>query len=72
MLELDIALGRFLDLEYATLDATGRKAFARLLQVEDQVLFEWLMGGGLPDDSELLSLVERLRTPGRGRGPGDA
>jgi antitoxin CptB len=72
MLELDVALERFLDLEYGTLDASGRTAFARLLQVEDQILFDWLMGRGLPEDMELRNLVERLRRPGGGRGPADA
>jgi antitoxin CptB len=69
MLELDVALRRFLDREYAGLGERERAAFSRLLGVDDQTLFAWLMGRARPEDAERRALVDRLRRDGSASGP---
>ncbi len=59
--ELDLILERFLERGYGRLDAEGRAAFERLLEVEDGYLQDWLIGGRLPTDGELRWLIERIR-----------
>ena len=66
MLELDVALQRFLDEDYSRLDATARAAFARMLAAEDQTLHGWLMGRAVPEETDLQSLVALIRAFGRG------
>lgn len=66
MLELDVALQRFLDEDYPALNTAGRAAFARLLEAEDQTLHGWIMGKAVPDDADLQSLVALIRAFGRG------
>lgn len=66
MLELDVALQRFLDEDYPRLDATPRAAFARMLEAEDQTLHGWLMGRTVPEEADIRSLVKLIRAFGRG------
>lgn len=54
-------LERFLASEYEQLDEAGRGDFLALLEQEDPVLWEWLLGHSKPYDSRLCGLVERLR-----------
>ncbi len=61
MLELDLVLGRFLDHHYRELDASGRAALSRLLDMPDPELLICLQGQADPADPELRSLVQRLR-----------
>lgn len=44
VLELDIALGRFLDTEFHRLDASQRQAFECLLEAADEDLWRWING----------------------------
>ena len=44
MLELDAWLSLFLDTRYADLSPQMQAAFARLLDQDDMVLFDWLTG----------------------------
>ncbi len=62
-LELDLLLRRFLDTGYDGLDARQRRAFERLLDCEDDVLQDWLLGTAEPDDAELKEIVDRIRRP---------
>ena len=61
MREMDILLTRFLERGYADLDATGRDAFDRLLELPDQDLLAWISGNGAPDDAQQASLLEHIR-----------
>lgn len=61
MLELDLVLGRFHREAYPALDEPGRRAFARLLECEDDRLWEWLFGRRVPDEAELADAVRRIR-----------
>jgi len=68
MLELDVALQRFLDEDYPRLDAAARAAFARMLVAEDQTLHAWLMGRVVPEEADVRSVVALIRAFGRGPG----
>ncbi len=60
MLELDLLLQGFLDNGYESLDAAGREAFERLLELPDQALFERLLGG----EGELVETIRDKFTLG--------
>ena len=61
MRELDQLLSRYLDRAYAGDSDTQRGLFLRLLDCEDDRLWDWFMGHGAPDDAGLAALVERIR-----------
>ncbi|HLQ26399.1 MAG TPA: succinate dehydrogenase assembly factor 2 [Acidiferrobacterales bacterium] len=70
-LELDLILNDFLERHYAALSEAEQNAFARLLQLPDPTLLQWLTRGSAdagtePDkqeisDPELRDLVSKLR-----------
>lgn len=43
MLELDIILQRFFEKQYLSLSDEDKNLFARLLEQEDPILFDWLV-----------------------------
>lgn len=60
--ELDTLLERFLLDGYRQLSAEQARDFERLLEVEDDVLGDWLLTGrDAPDEQRLRYLVERIR-----------
>ena len=59
--ELDVLFERFLQSIYPSLDQTEQLAFARLLEVQDPTIMDWLFGKSAPDDEELAAIVERLK-----------
>ncbi len=61
MLELDLLLQGFLDCGYAGLEPAEQALFARMLQLEDQLLLDWLMGYVVPSDPGYLALVKKIR-----------
>lgn len=61
MLELDVALARFLDRHFAGLGAAERAAFERLLETPDAELLGYLQGQSGPADPELRELVTKIR-----------
>lgn len=65
MLELDVALRRFLDEEFASLSASERATFSRMLAAQDQTLHGWIMGRIEPEETAVRSLVARIRAFGR-------
>ncbi len=65
MLELDVALLRFLDEDFRTLDADEQATFSRMLEAQDQTLRGWLMGHTLPEEADVQRLVARIRAFGR-------
>jgi antitoxin CptB len=66
MLELDVALRRFLDEEYGSLEAAEQATFSRMLEAQDQTLHGWLMGHTVPEEEDVKRLVTRIRAFGRG------
>ncbi|MFP4247758.1 MAG: succinate dehydrogenase assembly factor 2 [Halochromatium sp.] len=61
MLELDLLLNHFLQHGYADLDHDGRQAFERLLEIEDPILQDWLIGQAVPADAALTALIARIQ-----------
>jgi len=59
--ELDVLLDKFLQHEYANLDGSQKKAFLRLLEVQDPIIMDWLFGKSSSDDQEIQSIVIRLQ-----------
>jgi antitoxin CptB len=60
MLELDLVLNAFLERHFPGLDAAGRDAFGRLLDLSDPELLDLVMGREEAvgrDDREILALV---------------
>lgn len=60
MLELDQLLLRWLDREALSANETDTAIFQRLLAVEDDQLWRWVMGLQHPDDKELSDLLQRI------------
>jgi antitoxin CptB len=61
MKELDMLLERFLASEYDKLDGAGRADLLVLLEQEDPILWNWLLGHSQPYDVGLGELVGRIR-----------
>ena len=62
MREMDMLLERWLDTHFATASASIRSHFTALLQTEDDLLWDWLMGKGAPADPERAALITQIRT----------
>ena len=60
MRELDQLLLRFLDTRWPLADDAERRVFLRLLNCEDDKLWQWCMGREQPADQELRALVQRI------------
>lgn len=61
MLELDLLLAGFLERGYAELSAADRSGFDELLNCEDAVLLEYLLGRLRPADPRLACVVAAIR-----------
>ena len=61
MLEIDVMLMPFTQNQYLSLSADDQKAYRRLLDNEDQDIWEWLRGFRLPDDQDLARIVLLVR-----------
>jgi len=59
--ELDVLMMRFLESEYPSLSNAEQLAFQRLLEVQDPTIMDWLFAKIVPDDAELLAIVQRLQ-----------
>jgi antitoxin CptB len=60
MRELDQLMLRYLDQRWTLADDGERSAFLRLLDCEDDKLWQWCMGRERPADPELHALVQRI------------
>ena len=58
MRELDQLMLRYLDRRWPGADDAERNVFLRLLDCEDDKLWQWFMGRERPADPELHALVE--------------
>ncbi len=59
--ELDVLFGRFLQSDYAKLGDAEQANFQRLLDVQDPVIMDWLMGRYDSEDEGLADIVNKLR-----------
>jgi antitoxin CptB len=59
--ELDRMLGGFLESRFRGLKLDQQYAFERLLECEDDVLWDWLSGHSKPQDGALNEVVEAIR-----------
>ena len=57
MLELDVLLVPFLKEAYRELPADDQARFRKLLNCEDQDMFDWFMRKAIPNDPELEHIV---------------
>ena len=60
MRELDVLLTRFLDNHYANVHPTLQAQFKRLLEQEDDQLWDWLLGRTEPEDADLKAAVTAI------------
>ena len=61
MLEIDVMLMPFTQNHYLSLSENDQEAYRRLLDCEDQDIWEWLRGFKLPDDDDLSRIVLQIR-----------
>ena len=61
MLEIDVMLMPFTQNHYLSLSKNDQEAYRRLLDCEDQDIWEWLRGFKLPDDEDLARIVLQVR-----------
>ncbi|MEX0729978.1 MAG: succinate dehydrogenase assembly factor 2 [Aquisalimonadaceae bacterium] len=61
MRELDLLFDRFLDNAYIRLTDKEKEDFDRLLDCQDDRLYDWFYQGEEPDDENLAALVARIR-----------
>lgn len=58
MLELDLILLPFVENVYSTISEADQALFDLLLDGEDQDLFNWFLGKGVPEDENLQHIVK--------------
>ena len=61
MLELDLVLEPFMENIFSTLSDEDKLRFEKLLENEDQDLFNWFLRKGNPSDEDDLHIVEIIR-----------
>lgn len=71
MRELDTLLERWLTLRWAGADPSDRMNFERLLDCEDDQLWDWCMGRTTPDDPDLAVIVDQIVDPAGTRDRGE-
>lgn len=63
MRELDTLLERWLAECWPSADSSDRARFERLLDCEDDQLWNWCMGRSRPDDPNLATIVDQVVDP---------
>lgn len=67
MLELDVLLLPFTENQYSLLDETDQIAYRKMIDCEDQDLFNWFMEKSKSPDSEIQRIIEVVLTHARRR-----
>ncbi|MEH6627318.1 MAG: succinate dehydrogenase assembly factor 2 [Motiliproteus sp.] len=57
MLELDVLLNPFLEQRFRALEFNDQQLFEKLLECEDQDIFSWVMRNAIPEDPEIVRIV---------------
>jgi antitoxin CptB len=60
--ELDVLLERYVRQAYAGATEGEKAALARILELPDPVLSDYLFGHAVPDDPQLAALIKRIAT----------
>ena len=60
MRELDLLLTHYVDAEYATASAAHRRAFRRLLDSQDPLIYAYFLGVQDPPGEDLSTLIKRI------------
>jgi antitoxin CptB len=60
MKELDLLLTRYVDEHYRQAAAAEQAAFRRLLELQDPVINDYVLGRDAPGEPDLRSLIARL------------
>jgi len=61
MLELDLMLESFVEKRYEDLPVKTKKAFHQLLNCQDQILLDYLMGQDVPTDKDVADVAKQVR-----------
>ncbi len=61
LLELDLLLPPFVRSRFETLSASERRTLHRLLDCEDQDIWDWFQQRRVPEDREIGALLELIR-----------
>ena len=61
MLELDELLDGFLQKAYTDLSAAQKQTFEEILELPDQLLFDYLLGQGKPIDKDVADVIQQIR-----------
>lgn len=64
--ELDLLVGRFADAQIADFSAAELQQFEALLTLPEPVLYDWLLGRGLPPSETQSDVLDRLIAATRG------
>jgi len=68
MLELDLMLESFVEKRYEDLPIKTKKAFHQLLNCQDQILLDYLLGQDVPTDKDVADVAKQVRDAA---GPGN-
>ena len=61
MLELDLMLEAFVEKCYATSSLKTKKAFHQLLNCQDQILLDYLLGHDVPTNKDVADVAKQVR-----------
>lgn len=61
MLEIDILLKKFMELEYDNLSLAQQEIFLQILECQDPDIFSWILGFAKPDNVEFGYLLGKIR-----------
>jgi antitoxin CptB len=61
MRELDLLLVSYCEKSYPSADATEQQTFTRLLDLPDDLIYDYLFGEKRPDTTEMTILVNKIK-----------
>ncbi len=59
--ELDVLFNRYVDSSYNELDTEHKKAFERLLEVQDPIIMDWVFGKSESKNKEINNIIKELK-----------
>lgn len=62
MRELDVLLVTYCEKEYPMATEVEQRTFAQFLELQDDVIFDYLFGSRQPEAVELFELVNKIKT----------
>ncbi len=61
MKELDLVINRFFESDYDSLSEQEQLAFQDFLNVEDPIIFSWIMGRSTPENESHANIISQLQ-----------